>query len=144
MVNLSKFVGDFVGAQKSINAQLNQRIDSVESLLNKRTDGMQNDLYQKIDNIQYSISRLTNLNTMQEKGNFPSQPHQNQKGIHEMEAKKGESTQKREVKEVITLRNGKEVDLPTSKLKHKVESETEKEKREERKRKEKGEKHRER
>ena len=80
-------MGDFIGAQKSINAQLNQRIDSVESLLNKRTDGMQNDLYQKIDNIQYSISRLTNLNTVQEKGNFPSQPHQNQKGIHEMEAK---------------------------------------------------------
>ncbi|RVW58018.1 hypothetical protein CK203_115863 [Vitis vinifera] len=31
-------------------------------------DGMQNDLSQKIDNLQYSISRLTNLNTMQEKG----------------------------------------------------------------------------
>ncbi|RVW59153.1 hypothetical protein CK203_105255 [Vitis vinifera] len=30
MVNLSKVVGDFVGAQKSINAQLSQRIDSVE------------------------------------------------------------------------------------------------------------------
>ncbi|KAL6337656.1 hypothetical protein AAG906_037249 [Vitis piasezkii] len=38
MVNLSKVVGDFVGAQKSINAQLNQRIDSVESSLNKRMD----------------------------------------------------------------------------------------------------------
>ncbi|KAL6310737.1 hypothetical protein AAG906_028183 [Vitis piasezkii] len=30
-------------------------------------DGMQNDLSQKIDNLQYSISRLTNLNTVQEK-----------------------------------------------------------------------------
>ncbi|RVX11456.1 Retrovirus-related Pol polyprotein from transposon 17.6 [Vitis vinifera] len=40
-------------------------------------DGMQNDLSQKIDNLQYSISRLTNLNTVQEKGRFPSQPHQN-------------------------------------------------------------------
>ena len=57
-----------------------------------------------------------------------------------MKANEGESSQKREVKEVITLRNGKEVDLPTSKLKHKVESEAEKEKREEIK----GEKHRER
>ncbi|KAL6320472.1 hypothetical protein AAG906_007551 [Vitis piasezkii] len=83
-----KVVGDFVGAQKSINAQLSQRIDSIE---------------------------------MQEKGNFPSQPHQNEKGIHEIEAKEGESSQKREVKEVITLRSGKEVDLPTSKLEHKVE-----------------------
>ena len=55
-----------------------------------------------------------------------------------MKANEGESSQKREVKEVITLRNGKEVDLPTSKLKHKVESETEKEKSEEIKGKKKG------
>ena len=72
IVNLCKVVGDFVGDQKSINAQLNKRIDSVESTLNKRMDGMQNDLSQKIDNVQYTISRLTNLNTMQEKGKFPS------------------------------------------------------------------------
>nr|CAN61878.1 hypothetical protein VITISV_015073 [Vitis vinifera] len=57
MVNLNKVVGDFVGAQKSINAQLGQRIDSVESSLNKKMDGVQNDLSQKIDNLQYSISR---------------------------------------------------------------------------------------
>ncbi|KAL6340768.1 hypothetical protein AAG906_027958 [Vitis piasezkii] len=75
IVNLSKVVGDFVGDKKSINAQLSQRIDSVENTLNKRMDGMQNDLSQKIDNLQYSISRLTNLNTVQEKGRFPSQPH---------------------------------------------------------------------
>ena len=56
IVNLSKVVGD----QKSINAQLSQRIDSVD----KRMDGMQNDLSQKIDNLQYSILRLTNLNTL--------------------------------------------------------------------------------
>ncbi|RVW77832.1 hypothetical protein CK203_054423 [Vitis vinifera] len=103
MVNLNKVVGDFVGAQKSINAQLGQRIDSVESSLNKKMDGVQNDLSQKIDNLQYSISRFANLNTVQEKGNFSSQPYQ----------------------------NSKEVDLLTSKLEHKEESETEKEKREE-------------
>ena len=51
MVNLSKVMGDFVGAQKSINAQLSQRIDSVESSLNKKMDGVQNDLSQKIDNL---------------------------------------------------------------------------------------------
>ena len=71
IVNLNKVVGD----QKSINSQLGQRIDSVENTLNKRMDGMQNDLSQKIDNLQYSISRLINLNTVQEKGRFPSQPH---------------------------------------------------------------------
>ncbi|RVW26886.1 hypothetical protein CK203_116459 [Vitis vinifera] len=65
-VNLSKVVGDFVGDQKSINAQLRQEIAN----LNKRMDGKQNNLSQKIDNLQYPISRLTNLNTVQEKGNF--------------------------------------------------------------------------
>ncbi|KAL6312850.1 hypothetical protein AAG906_018823 [Vitis piasezkii] len=81
---------------------------------------------------------FTNLNTVQEKGNFPSQPHQNQKGIHEMEANEGESSQKREVKAIITLRSGKEVDLPTSKLEHNEESKAEKEKMEEIKGKRKG------
>ena len=47
IMNLSKVVRDFVGDQKSINAQLRQEIDSV----NKRMDGMQNDLSQKIDNL---------------------------------------------------------------------------------------------
>ncbi|RVW19081.1 hypothetical protein CK203_087618 [Vitis vinifera] len=115
MMNLNKVMEDFVGAQKSIDAQLSQRINSVESSLIKRMDEVQNDLSQKIDNLQDSIS-----------------------SIHEMEAKEGEPSQKREVKEVITLRSGKEVDLPTCKLEHKVESETEKEKRKEIKGKKKG------
>ncbi|RVW32416.1 hypothetical protein CK203_109273 [Vitis vinifera] len=64
-------------------------------------DGMQNDLSQKIDNLQYSISRLTNLNTVQEKGRFPSQPHQNPKGLAatpkpHVEKEREEETQKRE------------------------------------------------
>ena len=121
-MNLSKVMGDFVGAQKSINAHISQRIDSVESSLNKKMDEVQNDLSQKIDTLQYSISRFANLNTVQEKENSHSQPHQNQKGIHEMEAKEGD----------------KEVDLPTSKLEHKVESKAEKEIREENKGKRKG------
>ncbi|RVW18628.1 hypothetical protein CK203_104254 [Vitis vinifera] len=59
-----------------------QEIDSRD----RRMDERVNDLSQKIDNLQYQISRLTNLNTVQEKGKFPSQPHQNPKGIHEVEA----------------------------------------------------------
>ncbi|KAL6345877.1 hypothetical protein AAG906_020459 [Vitis piasezkii] len=90
IVNLSKVMGDFVGEQKAINSQLHQKIENVESSQIKRMDGMQNDLSQKIDNIQYSISRLTNLNTMNEKG--------------------------KEVKAVITLRSGKEVDQPLPKV----------------------------
>ncbi|RVW81112.1 hypothetical protein CK203_044668 [Vitis vinifera] len=138
MVNLSKFMGDFIGAQKSINAQINQRINSVENSLIKMMDEVQNDLSQKLDILQDSISRLANLNTVQEKENSPSQPYQNSMSIHEMEAEEGEPSQKREAKEMITLRSGKEVDLPTCKLEHKVESETEKEKREEIKGKKKG------
>ncbi|RVW61641.1 hypothetical protein CK203_066198 [Vitis vinifera] len=126
MVNLCKVMGDFIGKQEATNARLDQRMD-----------GMQNDMNQKFDNIQYSISRLINLNTMQEKENSPSQPYQNSKGIHEVEAQEGESLMEKEVTTVITL-SGKEVDLPTCKLEHKVDSETEKEKREEIKGKKKG------
>ena len=68
---------------------------------------------------------------MQEKGRFPSQPHQNPKAIHEVEAQEGESSQVREVKVMITLRNGKEVDPPTTKLEHEKEREAEEEKKEE-------------
>ncbi|RVW27350.1 Retrovirus-related Pol polyprotein from transposon opus [Vitis vinifera] len=118
IVNLSKVVGDFVGDQKAINAQLSQRID--------RMDGMHNDLSQKIDNLQYSISRLTNLNTVQEKGRFPSQPHQNPKGIHEVEIHEGESSQVKDVKALITLRSGKKIEKPTSKPHVEEEEETKK------------------
>ncbi|RVW73644.1 hypothetical protein CK203_057035 [Vitis vinifera] len=112
IVNLSKVMRDFVGEQKAINSQLHQKIENVESSQIKRMEGMQNDLSQKIDNIQYSISRLTNLNTVNEKGKFPSQPSQNPKGVHEVETQEGESSKLREVKAVITLRSGKEVDQP--------------------------------
>nr|CAN82648.1 hypothetical protein VITISV_005197 [Vitis vinifera] len=137
MNQMQEVVEDFVGKQEAINAQINQRIDSMESTLNKRMDEMQNDMAQKLDILQDSISRLANLNTVQEKENSPSQPYQNSMSIHKMEAQEGESLMEKEVKTVITL-SGKEVDLPTCKLEHKVESETEKENREEIKGKKKG------
>ena len=68
---------------------------------------------------------------MQEKGIFPSQPHQNPKGIYEVEAHEGESSQVRDVKAMITLSRGKEVELPTPKPHNEIESEKEIEKREE-------------
>ena len=46
--------------QKTINAQLSQKIDTLENNVDKRIDGLQNDLDKKIDILQYSISRLTN------------------------------------------------------------------------------------
>ncbi|RVW59058.1 hypothetical protein CK203_111533 [Vitis vinifera] len=104
-------------------AQPSQQASNLEqAIVNLSKDGwMQNDLSQKIDNLQYSISRLTNLNTVQEKGRFPSQPHQNPKGIHEVETHEGESSQVRDVKALITLRSGKKVECqhPSHMLKRK-------------------------
>ena len=37
-------MGDFVGEQKKVNVQLNQRVDTVESTLNKRMDGFQSEI----------------------------------------------------------------------------------------------------
>ena len=51
ILNLSKVVGNFVEEQKGINAQLAQRIDTVESTLNNRIDGLERNLNQKIDNL---------------------------------------------------------------------------------------------
>ena len=48
---------------------------------------------------------------MREKGNFPSQPYQIPKGIHKVEAKKGETSMVRKIKAVM-------VDQPTFKPKH--------------------------
>ncbi|KAL6310853.1 hypothetical protein AAG906_036884 [Vitis piasezkii] len=80
------FQPDFVGAQNPSMLILVKE-PTVESSLNKRMDEVQNDLSRKIDNLQDSISRFPNLNTVQEK-NFPYQPYQNSKGIHEVEAQK--------------------------------------------------------
>ena len=129
-------MGDFVADQKSVNdqfMQVNAQIRQEMANRDRRMDGKQNDLSQKIDNLQYQISRLTILNTVQEKGKFPSQPHQNPKVIHEVKAQEGESSQMREVKAVITLWSGKEVDLPTPKPEQELEIEAEKKKRRENK-----------
>ncbi|KAL6340277.1 hypothetical protein AAG906_040714 [Vitis piasezkii] len=47
-----------------------------------------------------------------------SQPSQNPKGVHEVETQDGESSNLREVKAVITLRSGKEVDQPLPNVGH--------------------------
>ena len=67
-MNLSKVVGNFVDEQKSINAQLNQIIENVESSMNKRIDGRHNRLNQKINTLQSSITSLTNQQQVKEQG----------------------------------------------------------------------------
>ena len=94
----------------------------MENTLNKRIDGLECSLNKKIDNLQYSITRITNLLEVQEKGIFPSQTLPNRKGVHEI----GSSRNSRmdEVKAIITIRSGKEIEQ----LVPKIAKETRKEK----------------
>ena len=46
--------------QKTINAQLSQKIDTVGNNVDKRIDGLQREIDKKFDNLQKSISRLAN------------------------------------------------------------------------------------
>ena len=113
ILNLSKVVGNFVEKQKGINVQLAQRIDTVENTLNKRIDGLESNRNQKIDNLQYSITKINKLLEVQERGRFPSQTLPNPKGIHEVGSSNNSGMD--EVKAIITLRSGKEVDQPMPK-----------------------------
>ena len=115
-MNLSKVVGNFVEEQKVINAQLNQRIENVESSMNKRIDGLHNSLNQKIDTLQSSITSLTNQQQVQEQGRFPSQTMPNPRGVHELRYSSEPSPKMDEVKAIITLRSGKEIEQPVPKL----------------------------
>ena len=108
ILNLSKVVGNFVEEQKGINVQLAQRIETIENTLNKRIDGLESNLNQKIDNLQYSITKINKLLEVQERGRFPSQTLPNPKGIHEVGSSNNSGMD--EVKAIITLRSGKEVD----------------------------------
>ena len=113
ILNLSNVVGNFVEEQKGINVQLAQRIDTVENTLNKRIDGLESNLNQKIDNLQYSITKINKLLEVQERGRFPSQTLSNPKGIHDVGSSNNSAMD--EVKAIITLRSGKEVDQPMPK-----------------------------
>ena len=110
ILNLSKVVGNFVEEQKGINVQLAQRIDTVESTLNKRIDGLESNLNQKIDNLQYSITKINNLLEVQERGRFPSQTLPNPKGVHKVGSSSNSGMD--EVKAIITLRSGREIEQP--------------------------------
>ena len=101
-------VGNFVEEQKGINVQLAQRIDTVESTLNKRIDGLESNLNQK--NLQYSITKINKLLEVQERGRFPSQTLPNPKGVHEVGSSSNSGMD--EVKSIITLRSGREIEQP--------------------------------
>ena len=74
ILNLSKVVGTFVEEHKVLNVQTNQKIEAVESSLNRKLDSMHSE-----------NSRLSNQQLQgSEKGKFPSQTQQHQKGVHEI------------------------------------------------------------
>ena len=64
----------------------------------------------KIDNLQYSITRITNLLEVQEKGKFPAQTQPNPRGVYEIGSASNPAPRMDEVKAVITLRSGRQVD----------------------------------
>ena len=110
ILNLSKVVGNFVEEQKGINVQLAQRINTVESTLNKIIDGLESNLNKKIDNLQYSITKINNILEVQERGRFPSQTLPNPKRVHEVGSSSNSGMD--EVKSIITLRSGREIEQP--------------------------------
>ena len=120
-------MGNFVEEQKAVNAQANQRIDTVKSTLNKKMsnlhskisqkhDSLQAEISQKYDNLEYLISRLSNQQQVQKKGKFPSQTQPNPRGLHEVSFSSEPNSKMDEVKEIITLRSSKELKQPASEV----------------------------
>ena len=128
-MNLSKVVGNFVEEQKTINAQINQRIEKVKSSMDKRIDGLHKSLNQKIDTMLSSISSLNNQPQVLEKGRLPSQILPNLRGVHELSFPSKPANRMDEVQATITLRSGKELEQPmpktTGKTKEQEEEESE-------------------
>ena len=89
-----------------------RKLKQKENTLNRKIESLQSKIAQKVGNLQYSIFRLTNQQQVQEKGKFPSQTHPNLKGVHEVTCSSEPTPTMDEVKTVITLRSGKQVDQP--------------------------------
>ena len=84
---------------KVLNVQTNQKIEVVESSLNRKMDSMHSE-----------ISRLSNQQLQgSEKGKSLYQTLQSQKGVHEKGSTNDPYVRIDEVKEVVTLRSGKEL-----------------------------------
>ena len=103
-MNLSKVVGHFIEEQKIVNAQTTQKIEMLEGTFNKR-----------LDDLQYSVSRLTSQQQIQEKEKSPSQKQPIPSGVHEEGSYSNSNPKFKEVKEIVTLRSGKELTKPSPK-----------------------------
>ena len=104
--NLSKVVCIFVEEQKVLNVQTSQKIEAVESSLNR-----------KLDNMHSEISKLSNQQLQSsEKGKAPFQAQQYQKVVNEIGLIEDPNARTDEVKAVVTLRSGKELNPAVPKL----------------------------
>ena len=99
ILNLSKVVGTFVEEQKVLNVQTSHKIEALESSLNG-----------KLDNMHSEISKLSNQQLQSsEKGKAPFQGQQNQKLVNEIGLTEAPNARNDEVKAIVTLRSGKEL-----------------------------------
>ena len=104
--NLSKVVGTIVEEQKILNVQTNQNIEAVQSLLNV-----------KLDNMQSEISKLSNQQLQSsEKEKAPSKGQQYQNMVNEIGLTEGTNTRTDDVKPVVTLRSGRELQTAVPEL----------------------------
>ena len=69
ILDLTKLVGDAVEEQKKFNAQLSQKIHTVENSLEQKLDALQSEVGQQFDSLQCSISRLSKQHVHQEEEN---------------------------------------------------------------------------
>ena len=70
ILDFTKLEGDAVEEQKKFNAQLSQKIHTVENSVDQRLDGLQSEMDKKIDNLHYSISRPAQQLVHQEEENL--------------------------------------------------------------------------
>ena len=106
ILNLSKVVGTIVEEQKTLNVQTSQKIEAVESSLNR-----------KLDNMHSEISKLSNqqLQSLEkEKAPFKGQQYQNL--VNEIGLTEDANKRTDEVKAVVTLRSGRELQTAVPEL----------------------------
>ena len=96
-------------------AQSIRKMSNLHSEISQKHDSLQAEISQKYDNLQYSILRLSNQQQVQEKRKFPSQTQPNPRGLHEVSSSSEPDSLMDEVKAIITLRSGKELNQPTPK-----------------------------
>ena len=106
ILNLSKVVGIFVEEQKELNVQTSKKFEAVESLLSR-----------KLDNVHSEISKLSNQqlqSSEKEKAPFKGQQYQNM--VNEIGLTEGINIRTDEVKAVVTLRSGRELQTAVPEL----------------------------